>query len=35
MILKPTDHPKTDNKNKIGLLLVNLGTPENFCLIDV
>ena len=29
MILKPTDHPKTDNKNKIGLLLVNLGTPEN------
>ena len=28
MILKPTDHPKTD-KNKIGLLLVNLGTPEN------
>ena len=29
MILKPTDHPKTNNKNKIGLLLINLGTPEN------
>ena len=47
MILKPTDHPKTHNDKNIGVLLVNLGTPENtdtksirvylknFCPIDV
>ena len=47
MILKPTDHPKTHHDKNIGVLLVNLGTPENtdtksirvylknFCLIDV
>ena len=29
MILKPTDHPKTHNYKNIGVLLVNLGTPEN------
>ena len=29
MILKPTDHPKTHHDKNIGVLLVNLGTPEN------
>ena len=29
MILKPTDHPKTYHDKNIGVLLVNLGTPEN------
>ena len=28
MILKPTDHPKTHHDKNIGVLLVNLGTPE-------
>ena len=28
MISKPSDHPKLQN-NKIGILLVNLGTPMN------
>ena len=28
MIYKPSDHPKINNK-KIGILLVNLGTPKN------
>ena len=28
MIYKPSDHPKINN-NKIGILLVNLGTPKN------
>ena len=29
MILKPTDHPKTHHDKNIGVLLINLGTPEN------
>ena len=29
IIKKPDDHPVFPDKNKIGVLLVNLGTPEN------
>ncbi len=34
MINKPLDHPKI-NKNKIGLLLINLGTPSNLKLQSI